>query len=56
MPVLGIIFLRHASNRYQSALRQITEDQAAGRMPKRAPVKADFLKRWRSPEMTRDCS
>jgi type I restriction enzyme M protein len=45
MPVLGIIFLRHASNRFQSALRQIKEDQAAGRMPKRSPVKADFLKR-----------
>jgi len=45
MPVLGIIFLRHASNRYQAALRQIQDDQSAGRMPKRTPVKADFLKR-----------
>jgi type I restriction enzyme M protein len=45
MPVLGIIFLRHASNRYEAANIQITEDQATGRMPKRARVKGDFLKR-----------
>jgi len=45
MPVLGVIFLRHATNRFTAALRQIEEDQAAGRMPKRAPIKADFLKR-----------
>ena len=35
MPVLGIIFLRHAANRFEAATRQIAEDQAAGRMPKR---------------------
>src|SRR4051812_22486534 len=45
MPVLGIIFLRHATNRYDAASRQIAEDQAAGRMPKRALVKQDFIKR-----------
>jgi len=45
MPVLGVIFLRHATNRYDAALRQIEEDQAAGKMPRRAPIKADFLKR-----------
>jgi type I restriction enzyme M protein len=45
MPVLGVIFLRHASNRYEAARRQIEADQAAGKMPNRAPVKADFLKR-----------
>ena len=45
MPVLGVIFLRHATNRYDAARRQIAEDQAAGRMPKRALVKGDFLKR-----------
>ena len=45
MPVLGIIFLRHATNRYEAASLQITEDQVAGRMPKRARVKGDFLKR-----------
>jgi type I restriction enzyme M protein len=45
MPVLGIIFLRHATNRHDAALAQIQADQAAGRMPKRALVKADFLNR-----------
>ncbi|HRZ22635.1 MAG TPA: N-6 DNA methylase [Candidatus Contendobacter sp.] len=45
MPVLGVIFLRHASNRYQAALKQIEADQAAGRMPKRPLVKGDFIKR-----------
>jgi type I restriction enzyme M protein len=45
MPVLGIIFLSHATNRYDDAVRQIAADQAAGKMPKRAPIKADFLKR-----------
>jgi type I restriction enzyme M protein len=45
MPVLGVIFLRHASNRYDLARRQIEIDQAAGKMPQRAPVEADFLKR-----------
>ena len=45
MPVLGVIFLRHASNRYEAALGQIKADQAAGRMPNRPLVKADFIKR-----------
>jgi type I restriction enzyme M protein len=45
MPVLGIIFLRHATNRYEAAAFQITEDQVACRMPKRALIKGDFLKR-----------
>lgn len=45
MPVLGIIFLRHASNRYEAALKQIQDDQASGKMPKRKLVKADFIKR-----------
>jgi type I restriction enzyme M protein len=45
IPVLGLIFLRHASNRYAAASRQIAEDQDAGRMPKREPIVADFLKR-----------
>ena len=30
MPVLGVIFLRHATNRYHEALREIHADQAAG--------------------------
>src|SRR5258705_10108338 len=45
MPVLGVIFLRHATNRYDAARTEIERDQAAGKMPKRAPIKADFLKR-----------
>lgn len=45
MPVLGIIFLRHATNRYHSALEDIVASQAAGKMPKRPLVKADFIKR-----------
>jgi type I restriction enzyme M protein len=35
MPVLGVIFLRHATNRYSAALHQIEDDQASGKMPKR---------------------
>jgi type I restriction enzyme M protein len=45
MPVLGVIFLRHAGNRYEAALKQIEADQAAGKIPKRPLVKADFIKR-----------
>ena len=45
MPVLGVIFLRHATNRYHAALAQIEADQAAGRMPKRPLEKEDFTKR-----------
>ena len=45
MPVLGVIFLRHATNRYESALQAIEADQATGKMPKRPLVKGDFLKR-----------
>ena len=45
MPVLGVIFLRHATNRYQAALKSIGADQDAGAMPKRPLSKADFIKR-----------
>lgn len=45
MPVLGVIFLRHATNRYQEALREIQKDQAMGKMPKRSLTAADFKKR-----------
>src|SRR5499433_4553932 len=45
MPVLGVIFLRHAANRFEAATKQIQEDQAAGRMPKRAPINADYVRR-----------
>ena len=45
MPVLGIIFLRHAANRFETASRQIEEDQATGRMPLRKIQPADYLRR-----------
>ncbi len=45
MPVLGVIFLRQASNRYDAALAAIQADQAAGRMPKRPLKQADFKRR-----------
>src|SRR5882724_4348141 len=45
MPVLGVIFLRHATNRYNDALPAIQADQAAGKMPKRPLTAADFKKR-----------
>jgi type I restriction enzyme M protein len=45
MPVLGVIFLRHATNRYNEALREIQTAQAAGKMPRRSLTAADFKKR-----------
>ena len=45
MPVLGVIFLRHAANRFDAATKQIADDQAAGRMPKRKVQPADYLRR-----------
>src|SRR6266487_7187737 len=45
MPVLGVIFLRHATNRYNDALHEIQAAQAAGKMPKRPLTAADFKKR-----------
>ena len=45
MPVLGVIFLRQATNRFDAALAAIQADQDAGRMPKRKLVAADFKRR-----------
>ena len=45
LPVMGLIFLRHAANRYYAAKSDIEASQAAGQIPKRPLVKADFLKR-----------
>jgi len=45
MPVLGIIFLRHATNRFEAVTRQIEADQASGRMPSRPPIRDDYVKR-----------
>ena len=44
MPILGLIFLRQATNRYYAALTAIEADRAAGRMPKRPLVEADFTR------------
>ncbi len=45
MPVLGVIFLRHAANRFEAAHRQIHADQASGKMPKRKVLAADYVAR-----------
>jgi type I restriction enzyme M protein len=45
MPVLGVIFLRHAANRFEAATLQIEADQTAGRMPRRNLLPADYLRR-----------
>ena len=45
MPILGLIFLRHATNRYYAALVAIEEDKAAGKMPDRPLIEADFTSR-----------
>ena len=55
MPIFGLIFLRHATNRYYKAKAAIEEDMAAGKMPKRSLTKADFTQRraMRLPEAVR---
>lgn len=45
MPILGLIFLRQATNRYHQALAAIEADKAAGKMPDRPLVEADFTRR-----------
>ena len=45
MPVLGVIFLRHAANRFDAAHRQIEADRASGKMPKRKVLPADYIAR-----------
>lgn len=45
MPVLGVIFLRHAANRFEAAQKQIEADQVSGKMPKRKLVAADYHRR-----------
>ena len=45
MPILGLIFLRHGTNRYYEAMAAIDEDRAAGKMPVRPLVEADFTRR-----------
>jgi type I restriction enzyme M protein len=45
MPVLGVIFLRHAANRFEAAHRQIEADRASGKMPRRKVLPADYIAR-----------
>ena len=45
MPILGLIFLRHATNRYYAATEAIEADKAAGKMADRRLIEADFRSR-----------
>ena len=45
LPILGLIFLRHATNRYYKARAAIEDDRSAGRMPERPLIEADFTSR-----------
>ena len=42
MPILGLTFLRHATNRYYAAMSAIEEDKATGKMPDRPLVEAEL--------------
>jgi type I restriction enzyme M protein len=44
LPVMGILFLCHAANRFESVHAEIETDRASGKL-KRAPVPTDYLKR-----------
>src|ERR1700738_394738 len=45
MPIMGLIFLRHATNRFYEAKAAIDADKAAGKMPYRPLIEADFTRR-----------
>jgi type I restriction enzyme M protein len=45
LPILGLIFLRHATNRFYEAQAAIEADKKAGKMPDRPLVEADFTRR-----------
>ena len=45
MPLLGLIFLRQATNRYYEAMAAIEADRATGRIPERPLIEADFTQR-----------
>lgn len=45
LPIMGLLFLRQATNRYYEALAAIQADQAAGKIPNRPLVEADFVRR-----------
>jgi type I restriction enzyme M protein len=45
LPIMGLIFLRHATNRFYTAKAMIAADKAAGKMPNRPLISSDFAKR-----------
>jgi type I restriction enzyme M protein len=45
MPIMGLLFLRQATNRYYAALEAISADRNAGKMTDRDLVGADFARR-----------
>jgi type I restriction enzyme M protein len=45
MPIMGLIFLRHATNRFYEAKAAIEADKAAEKIPDRPLVEADFTRR-----------
>ena len=45
MPIMGLIFLRYATNRFYEARDAIEADKATGRMPDRPLIQADFTSR-----------
>lgn len=45
MPILGLIFLRHATSRFYEAQAAIEADKQAGKMPDRPLAEADFTRR-----------
>lgn len=45
MSIMGLVSLRQGSNRYYEALAGITADKAAGKMPERDLIEADFRRR-----------
>ncbi|MEZ6030767.1 MAG: class I SAM-dependent DNA methyltransferase [Hyphomonadaceae bacterium] len=45
MPIMGLIFLRHATNRFHEAQAAIEAEQKSGKMPKRPLTDGDFVRR-----------
>jgi type I restriction enzyme M protein len=45
MPIMGLIFLRHATNRFYEAKAAMEADKASGKMRDRPLVEADFTRR-----------
>ena len=45
MPIMGLIFLRHATNRFYEAKAAIDAEKAVGRTPNRPLLEADFRRR-----------